>query len=239
MKRFKIICWVLIAAGLGLAIAGMGVYGFDFNAMAADFRGEHHFVVGYATPETTPTSVRINIRSQNVIVRTGDDFRIDYHMNVHYSTVTNRMDGDEWVFEKSRRWAFSLFDAQPSHTWRVYVTIPANFNGPLVLDNRSGNMDIEGLTLENLTVNGRSGNISIRNTTVRNLTIDNRSGNVNANINTWEPNWTVANYRIDTTTRSGLVRLNGNRVGSGVQSNGTDGNIRITNRSGNINLRLT
>ena len=261
MKGFKWFFIITACLGIGVGVAGLALYGFDFDQVGSDLRSEHQYEGRYMVLSQSDIDVlNFDIRGRNIIVREGSQFRLDYYFSSHCRYIVNGNDTDnrpiivnrQLSFGLRQQFNFPMFNIQPARFHRIYVTVPAGFGGDINIVGRSGNVNVENIGAGDLYVNMRSGNIRVANVTADEITITNRSGNIRLeNIRSNDiavynrsGNNTVSvvgnrnNFAIALSHRSGRSTVNGARVVSNYTSPGSPGNITMNVRSGNNTLNF-
>ena len=254
----KVVFWSLVGTailGVILALVGMGIYGFDFDAMAADLHGDHHHEARSISLDDLDMSATINIsvRSQNLVVREGTEFRIDYYYNTRRSNIEYSIYNGVFSAEFERNWRFGIVNWPRSRHVTVTLTLPAGFDGILNLESRSGNKNIGAINAESINLVARSGNTTINRATANSISVESRSGNttinratadvINVTARSGNNRITVVGNRTDhhivTSNRSGNTRIDGRRMGSShTEGAGQVRQITMTVRSGNNTLNF-
>ncbi|MCL2569781.1 MAG: DUF4097 domain-containing protein [Firmicutes bacterium] len=220
MKKVSLIVFIsLMATGLVIGVIGLAMYSFDFSRVRADILREGHYESAYITHTNTPTALNLNVRSQNVVIAQGDEFRVEYYQNMHYSRISYNIDNDVFTFTYSRRFVFTLFEATPRRFRTINVTVPTDFDGNINIYARSGNVNISNIDADKVNIDIRSGNTTITNMDASSINVQGRAGNI-----------TLNDVNVDTTittyTRSGNTNIN-DATGTTVTSKSRSGNIRM------------
>jgi|GEM_PF-2547602 len=247
MKKFTIVIGIIAVVGVLIALSGLIVYGFDFVALGADFRGSRHYESHaiILDDNALPSTLNIDVRGHNVVIRAGEEFGV----NLYIHTTRTELDynfteyGGEVSFniKVRRNFQVELFSFTPARYNTINIIIPNEFYGDVNLESRSGNVDISGINIGggNIDIDSRSGNVRITNTTAEEFKINSQSGNVRVN------NSNGIEFLIEVT--SGNVNLN-NVKGNEIIVETRSGNVNLNNveftiirtdvRSGNATIRL-
>ena len=223
MKKAIIITFsVVLTLGLILSLTGLIMYGFNFNDIRADIQQTRHFqAVKHENIQNTFSNVRIDVAQHNVNIRQSSDeyFHLDYYYHREYATVTESIEGEQLHLRMRERFRFQLFQVSSTSKYSVNLHIPVGFDGNVVIYVTSGNVNVQNINVEDLTINLTSGNVFINNLNTDTVNVNVSSGNTTMNN-------TIAKS-ISVVATSGNTILY--RVDSGyIRTVTTSGNNRVT-----------
>jgi len=223
MKALKITLAVILGVGLVMTITALSIYRFNFSDIRADVRGSGHVqarTIEHDDNTFVPARLDLDIQSHNVTIRTGDAFLVNYHLHTSLNETSYYFnDNGAFHFRMRTRNHMRVGWSMPSRYSRIYITVPAAFNGDVYVQARSGNVLVENIDGANFTIDVRSGNLSLENITGNYFNLTSRSGNIS--LGDVQGHWIRTNARagnstiargsqfthVTTITRSGNTRV--------------------------------
>ena len=222
-KVFGIAMGIVAFAGVGLAVGGAAMYGFNFSEIRDDLQRRGHFEHREIVPEGNISRIQIDFRSHNVNVTVGDGFKMSLYEDSEFTRINSGVtEAGMWVINVYNRFRFTMISLPPSAAHNVInITVPSDFDGRIDVTGRSGNFTANGLDVESLTVGMSSGNASVRNVNAGLLMVSSHSGNIN-----------MTGSRADVV----LVEMRSGNVNMNLPLRES---ITVSNRSGNNNVTVT
>ncbi|MGG7325431.1 DUF4097 family beta strand repeat-containing protein [Clostridium baratii] len=160
------------------------VFGSDVSDNLFDFsnwNSSHYFsdTSGYAIDSNIKT-LHIKTVSSNISLKSYDSS----HFNANYSgnsSKPNETVSDGFVFDKKDTTLnISMNDAEKKiYNGNIEISIPNKFNGNIIIDTVSGNINLDGINASNLTVKSTSSDVILRDSNISDkLDITSTSGTI-------------------------------------------------------------
>ena len=207
---------------------------FDFS----NWNSSHYFsdTSGYAIDNNIKT-LHIKTVSSNISLKSYDSD----HFNANYSgnsSKSNETVSDGFIFDKKDNTLnISMNDAEKKiYNGSIEILIPNNFNGNIVIDTVSGNINLDGINTSNLTVKSISSDVilgdnnisdKLNSNSINSLDISSISGDV-----ILSDADTMDNVKFELSSKSGDIDANNTKLQKG---NGNS-KVKVTTISGDINL---
>lgn len=160
------------------------VFGSDVSDNLFDFsnwRSSNYFsdTSGYAIDSNIKT-LHIKTVSSNISLRSYDSD----HFNANYSgssSKSNESISNGFIFDKKDNTLnISMNDAEKKiYNGNIEISIPNKFNGNIIIDTVSGNINLDGINASNLTVKSTSSDVVLRDSNISDkLDITSTSGTI-------------------------------------------------------------
>ena len=160
------------------------VFGANVSDNLFDFsnrNSSHYFsdTSGYAIDNNIKT-LHIKTVSSNISLKSYDSD----HFNANYSgnsSKSNETVSDGFIFDKKDNTLnISMNDAEKKiYNGSIEILIPNNFNGNIVIDTVSGNINLDSINTSNLTVKSISSDVILGDNNISDkLNINSKSGNI-------------------------------------------------------------
>ncbi len=167
-KIYLVILWIITLA----VIVGACFYRFSFGPKGelavADFEKQD------------VTKVNLDMDIGDVKLKYGPTFQVEYYYPKKFAPKVELDNGVLNISQSQRNWNFNgNFFGQNEKNYEMTITIPKGSDlSDLDIDLDLGDLELEGLVADTLTINNELGDVNIRNCQGKNIDITAKLGNV-------------------------------------------------------------
>ncbi|CUP99553.1 DUF4097 family beta strand repeat-containing protein [Clostridium baratii] len=213
---------------------------FDFS----NWSNSHYFsdTSGYVINNNIKT-LHIKTVSSNISLKSYDSDRFNANYSGNFSKP-NETVSDGFVFDKKDN-TLNIYmnDAEKKiYDGNIEISVPKKFNGNIIIDTISGNINLDSINASNLNIKSVSSDIKLKDNNISDkLNINSKSGNISlASLTKYKnANFKTVAGKINISLSNNIDSLNISSISGDVELSGAElmDNVKfdLTSKSGDIN----